>query len=267
MNGTLQALAVYPLKSAAGIRPASWPVEQTGLRDDRRWMLVRPDGQFVTARLLPQLLSLRLEWQQSGWQLLLPDGYRAPLEPDGETTLPVRIWNDRLPLPRVNPELSVRLSRWLEKPVHLVCLPERIVRPVNPRYARPGDRVSLADGFPLLLTRTASLQALNAWLPRPVAMARFRPNLVVDDPGPAWAEEGWKKIRIGEVTFRLAKPCTRCVMVNTDPDKAARDPTLPVLQTLRQHHANAEGEALFGMNLIPETPGMLRVGDTVEILQ
>ena len=37
-------------------------------------------------------------------------------------------------------------------------------RPVAGRYAEPDDRVSFADGYPLLLANAASLDALNEWL-------------------------------------------------------------------------------------------------------
>ncbi len=265
MTARLQQLRLYPLKSAGAVEPEAWEVTPRGLRDDRRWMLARPDGQFLTARLLPQLLALRPEQRQGRWWLRLPDGHAEVLECEGEP-VPVRIWNDRLELPRVNPALSERLTAWLGQPVVLVCMPEERTRPVNPRYARAGDQVSLADGFPLLLTRQASLAALNRYLPRPVDMARFRANVVLEDDHPAWAEQGWQRIRIGEVVFRLAKPCTRCVMVNTDPARAARDPERPVLKTLKRINANAEGEALFGMNLIPENTGLLRLGDPVDVL-
>ncbi len=266
MHARLQQLRLYPLKSAAAVPVTQWPLSRRGLVDDRRWMLVQPDGQFLTARLLPQLLALRPQAEDEHWWLRLPDGHREILQSDGKPTLPVRIWNDRLNLPQVNPALSARLSEWLGRPCRLVCLPDHLQRPVKPKYAQAGDEVSLADGFPLLLTRTASLEALNQQLPRPVSMDRFRANVVLEDDGPAWQEESWRKIRIGEVVFRLAKPCTRCVMVNTDPERAARDPDLPVLQTLKTLHANEQGEALFGMNLIPENTGTLHVGDPVEIL-
>ncbi len=266
MHARLRQLRLYPLKSAAAVAVQQWPVSRRGLVDDRRWMVVKPDGQFLTARLLPQLLALRLQGQAGHWSLHLPDGYSEVLQEHGAETMPVRIWNDNLRLPQVNPELAERLSRWLGTPCRLVCLPDQLQRPVKPQYARAGDEVSLADGFPLLLTRAASLEALNQQLPRPVSMDRFRANVVLEDDGPAWQEESWRKIRIGEVVFRLAKPCTRCVMVNTDPERATRDPDLPVLQTLKQFHANEKGEALFGMNLIPENTGRLQVGDPVEIL-
>ncbi len=266
MNARLRQLRLYPLKSAAAVGVRQWPVSRRGLVDDRRWMLAKPDGQFLTARLLPQLLALRLQGEAGHWALRLPDGHSEILQDHGTESLRVRIWNDTLTLPQVNPELAERLSRWLGTPCRLVCLPDHLQRPVKPKYARDGDEVSLADGFPLLLTRTASLAALNQQLPRPVSMDRFRANVVLEDDGPPWQEESWHIIRIGEVVFRLAKPCTRCVMVNTDPEQAARDPELPVLQTLKQYHANEKGEALFGMNLIPENTGHLRVGDPVEIL-
>ena len=94
--------------------------------------------------------------------------------------------------------------------------------PVDPEYALPGETVSFADGFPLLITTLASLDALNSLIAQgttpqegPLPMNRFRPNVVVAGTT-AWAEDGWPRIAIGEVSFRVAKPCGRCVVTTTD---------------------------------------------------
>src|ERR1700729_2629564 len=92
-------------------------------------------------------------------------------------------------------------------------------RAVDPRFSREGDVVSFADGYPLLLTNTGSLDQLGEWPPasgdQPVPMTRFQPNVVVTGCEP-WAEDRWRRIRIGSVPFRVAKPCGRCVVTTTD---------------------------------------------------
>ena len=113
------------------------------------------------------------------------------------------------------------------RPVRLVYLDDPTRRAVDPQYGRDGDVVSFADGYPLLLTSTASLGELGRWLTedgaRPVPMTRFRPNAVVTG-APPWAEDHWRRIRIGAVEFRVVKPCGRCVVTTTDqsPAKSAR---------------------------------------------
>jgi hypothetical protein len=47
------------------------------------------------------------------------------------------------------------------EPVRLVYLDDPSQRRPNPAFSRVGDRVSLADGYPLLLASTGSLDRLN----------------------------------------------------------------------------------------------------------
>jgi uncharacterized protein YcbX len=93
-------------------------------------------------------------------------------------------------------------------------------------------------------------------------MRRFRPNLVVDG-GPPFAEETWTRIRIGAVPFRLAEHCDRCSITLIDPDTLAtgKEP----LRTLARHRRR-DGLAWFGVRMVPEAAGHLRVGDPVSLV-
>lgn len=142
-------------------------------------------------------------------------------------------------------------------------------RPVDPQYARPGETVAFADGYPLLATTTASLDALNSLIARdvhagegPLPMNRFRPNLVLAGTDP-WAEDGWSRLSVGEVGFRVAKPCGRCVVTTTDQATAARGKE--PLHTLGRHR-RIDGKLIFGQNLIPLGRGTIRVGDPVRVI-
>jgi uncharacterized protein YcbX len=124
--------------------------------------------------------------------------------------------------------------------------------------------VSLADAYPLLVASTSSLAEVSAWAGEPLSMTRFRPNLVVDGAEP-WAEDGWRRVRIGEAVFRSVKGCDRCVMTMVDPEtgRKGKEP----IRTLAQHR-RWDGHTWFGMNLIPDTPGVVvAVGDEVEVLE
>ncbi len=94
-------------------------------------------------------------------------------------------------------------------------------------------------------------------------MNRFRPNLVVSGSGP-WAEDGWRRLRIGEAVFRVAKPCARCAVTTIDQATGEPDGPEPLrtLATFRQR----DGKVLFGQNLLADRGGELRVGLAVEIL-
>jgi uncharacterized protein YcbX len=125
--------------------------------------------------------------------------------------------------------------------------------------------VSFADGYPLLLTSQASLDALNARLAAPVEMLRFRPNLVVEG-AEAWAEYRWTRLRIGGAAFRVVKPCDRCVVTTIDPRTGTQPEPDEPLRTLKQFPRDARGRVLFGQNLVPEICGAVRVGDGVEVV-
>jgi hypothetical protein len=80
-------------------------------------------------------------------------------------------------------------------------------------------QVSLADGYPLLLASTASLDRLNAALVAggadAIPMNRFRANVVVHTVEP-FAEDRWKRVRIGAAEFAVVKGCSRCKMPTID---------------------------------------------------
>jgi hypothetical protein len=187
----------------------------------------------------------------------------VPLRPDGIGTERVAIWTDWCDARRVDARADAWFSDLVGEPVRLVYLPPDSFRQIDPRYAKPGERVSFADGFPLLLTTDGSLDGLNARLDAPVPMDRFRPNVVVRGAAP-FEEDRWRRVRMSGVEMRVAKPCARCVMVTVDQATgvAAKEP-LKTLSTFRRH----DGRVLFGQNLIHEAAGELIVGDPVDVLE
>ena len=140
-------------------------------------------------------------------------------------------------------------------------MPDDSERAVDAKYGAPGDVVSFADGYPVLVANQGSLDDLNGRLETPASMRQFRPNLVVEGAG-AWAEDAWTRVHAGDVTLRVVKPCDRCTVVTIDPDSdvpVARREPLATLAKLRAR----ENKVYFGQNAVPETFGRLRVGDEV----
>lgn len=191
-------------------------------------------------------------------------------EPAGGELLAAPVWRDPVPARAAGAGADEWLTAALGREVRLLWLDDPTRRRVDPEYAEPGDRVSFADGYPLLATNLASLDALNGWLAEsgspegPLPMTRFRPNVVVAG-APAWAEDGWlgRRLRIGAVTFRAAKPCGRCVVTTTDQETGERgnEP----LRTLARHRSVGQ-KLLFGVNLLPDAPlAAVSVGDAVEV--
>jgi uncharacterized protein len=199
---------------------------------------------------------------------------REPLTvavPGPAPTVTVEIWQDKVEAVPADAAAHAWFSDYLGVPVRLVHLDDPATRrPVDPEFARPGETVSFADGYPLLLTTLGSLDALNSLIAHgdhpeegPLPMSRFRPNVVVDGTE-GWAEDGWRRVAIGEVTFRVAKMCGRCVVTTTDQDTAqrGREP----LRTLARHRRFGD-KLVFGQNLVPESGGTVRIGDPVRVLE
>jgi len=268
VNAVVGGIARYPVKSCRGAAVSAACVEPWGLRGDRRWMITDPDGEFVTARTVHRLLLVEPTPVDDGLVLRAPGA--TPLhvpEPAGGLT-DVVVWRDTVAATPAGPEADAWLSAVIGRPLRLVHLDDPTRRPVDQDYGRPDDRVSFADGFPLLLTTEGSLAALNELIADgpnaaegPMSMVRFRPNVVIAGT-PAWAEDGWRSIRIGAARFRVVKPCGRCVLTTIDPETAAkgREP----LATLARHRRDGK-KVLFGVNLVPDTPGAtIRVGDPCE---
>jgi len=264
----------YPVKSCRGERLAATPVEPWGLAGDRRWMIVDAYGEVVTAREHPRLVLVTPLPEDGGIRLTGPDGPDLTVRvPGGEELIPVAVWQSKLLAAPAGAAADAWFSALTGEPVRLVYLDDPTRRRPNPDYSRDGDRVSFADGYPLLLTSGRSLAELNAAIaagPRaaegPLPMRRFRPNVVVAGAAP-WAEDGWRRLRIGEVTFRAVKGCDRCVLTTIDPDTAAtgKEPIATLARTRRW-----DGKVWFGMNLIPDGPQpgrSVRVGDPVEVLE
>jgi len=266
MSFTLSGIHVYPLKSAAGVElEAAW-VERRGFTHDRRWMVVNVEGSFLTQRDYPRLALIKVQISDGGGLILRAPGMPAltiSAPQEGEERCEVRVWEDQVSAVRISNRSDLWLSRFLETDCRLVFLPDDERRPLTLAYAHPGDHVSFADGFPFLLISEASLADLNARLNNPVAMNRFRPNLVVAGCEP-YAEDGWQRIRLDNVVFRVAKPCSRCRITTVDQETGltTKEP-LRTLQTYRKQ----EGEIWFGVNLVPENTGRVRVGDSVDVVE
>ncbi|WP_128429969.1 MOSC domain-containing protein [Streptomyces cyaneus] len=272
-HAQLQSIHVHPVKAFRGTAPREAVVEPWGLAGDRRWVLIDDGGKVVTQRQQPRLALAAAELLPGGGVRLSAPG-TDPLTvpvPRAVGTVPVEIFRDKVEAVLAEDDAAhAWCSAHLGADVRLAFMDDPGTRrPVDPEYALPGETVSFADGYPLLLTTTASLDALNSLIAQgdhaqegPLPMNRFRPNVVVSGTA-AWAEDDWSRIAIGEVTFRVPKQCGRCVVTTTDQATAerGREP----LHTLGRHR-RLGGKLVFGQNLVPLSRGTIRVGDPVTIL-
>ena len=267
------ALYIHPVKAMRAVPVDEAVVTPTGLRDDRRWMVVDERGDFLTQREEPALARISARVSSPSRNLELS----APGRPDMAIDAPapgaprrVRVWGDECEAISAGTEVAAWLSEVLGRRCELVYLPAGAERVVDPEYATDA-RVGFADGFPFLIATTASLADVNARLERAgrgpaIDMRRFRPNIVVEGSAP-FEEDAWRTIACGDVRFSLVKPCGRCVVITVDPDTAERGKE-PLATMARYRTRNRE--VYFGQNAVlapGSATGRLRVGDPVAVIE
>jgi len=263
---TLKTISIYPVKSLHGIDVKTARVERMGLEDDRRLMVVDPQGLFLTQReharmalIHPILTDTSLSLSAPGMQELT-----VPVLKQGRR-IQVEIWKSSGVESIDQGDLVAQwLSDFLKMPARLVCMADGYLRKVSADYAiQADDHVSFADAYPILIVSQESLDDLNSRMEQPIPINRFRPNLVVSGTTP-FGEDAWKRLRIGGVEMALVKPCARCNVPTIDQDSAesGKEPN-----TTLAKYRKFNGKVMFGVNVIPLTTGCLNAGDTVEILE
>jgi uncharacterized protein len=261
----LSQIFVYPIKSARGIEVSETQLDISGPLRDRRWMLVDQDGVFLSQRTLARIALIHPHFE--GADLFVTAPNMSPLrisEWSGEGEwISVKIWRDHLTLPHPSQAYSDWFSAFLGQPCRLVYLPDAVQRHVEAPHNQPEWRVSLADGYPLLLLTQASLDLLNEKLSKQVSVERFRPNLVISETA-AHDEDDWRRLQIGSVGIAIVKPCARCSTVLVDPSTAQLG--IEPLRTLARYRRRPRS-VMFAQNALILNSGQLRVGTPIEILE
>jgi hypothetical protein len=263
-EGTVTGLYYYPVKSLAGIRLEQAELAGRGIRHDRMWMLVSDSGKFITQRQEHSLALLRVTAEDDGFRISAPSGAETRLPracPPGPTKS-VRVWKDELTAIVGPPDATSFFSEYLGFPCSAVRMPEKADRTAG-KHAPDGTPVSFADAYPGLLTTSDSLADLNARTNVDLVMRRFRPSIVVSG-SPAYAEDGWSRIRLGDAEITCVKPCARCVLTTVDPDSGAagKEP----LRTLAGYR-RLGNDVYFGQNFVVSRAGAVSLGDPIAITE
>jgi uncharacterized protein len=262
---TISSLIYYPIKACRGFEVESAYVERMGLANDRRLMVVTPEGEFLTQRELPRLALVTPALHGDTVLLSAPnyDAIQVGIQKTG-APISVNIWKSKgVQAIDQGEEAAEWFSDWLGTDVRLVHFAEGYLRRVNERWAvNKDDHTGFADGYPILLASEEGLADLNSRLESSVPMNRFRPNIVVKGCEP-FAEDTWNRIKAGDVELAVVKPCARCVV--TTIDKETLEQSKEPLKTLGKYRKHELG-AIFGQNIIPLNEGCLRVGMSVEVL-
>ena len=265
----IASISIHPIKATAPIDLARSDVELSGLHHDRRWAVISPDGTRLNATRHPRLPLVTATPDASGGLTLSADGQDdlvVPLPVDG-AHVPVDV--SRLPtMVDAGTDAADWFTAHLGVPAGLVWQDDPARRPISPDHGGRGDEpLNLADTAPILLTTTSSLAQLNAWIAEDhggdaIGMRRFRPNLVVDGADLPFEEDDWRGIRIGDLDYRFAEHCDRCVVTTIEPSTLTRGKE--PIRTLARHR-RWDGSTWFGVRIVPLGRGTVEVGDAVTV--
>ncbi len=234
-----------------------------GLQYDREWMVVSPDGRFLTQREEPRLALVgtalvenHLELTAPGLPKLAVPLQRSAHGPSAEVT----VWRDRVLASDEGHAAASWFGGYLRRDVRLVRFDDTRVRPTDPAWSQGlAGTSAFADGYPVLVLSQASLDDLNSRLPSPLPVDRFRPSVLLDGCEP-YAEDAIRALEGEQVRLRLVKPCTRCIITTTDQATGVTQGEEP-LRTLKTYRwDDALRGVTFGQNAIVERPGLLEVG-------
>lgn len=264
----ITSLFIYPIKSLAGISLNDSFVESRGLKFDRRWMLVNQHNQFITQREHPRMAMLQPEITESSiivrHRKQNIDPITIALAAPNSSPEMVTIWDDTCPAKEVSKEANDWFSKVLEMDCRLMYMHDASIRQADQRYAiNEADKVSFADGYPVLMVSEESMNQLNQKMGLDYSIERFRPNVVFKGANPH-QEDTLRKVQIGEVELYGVKPCARCVLTTIDPQttEQGKEP----LKTLSKYR-KLNNKILFGENFIPANEGQIAVGDKLRILE
>ena len=273
MNARIAELNLFPVKGCRGIALQAATLSATGLQSDgvgdREWLVVDADGEFLSQREYPKMALIETRLTPTSLLLKAPGMLLldVPLASEGDV-VEVRVWNDQVSAVTQGEIADAWLGSYLGVPARLVRFDYEGRRLAAHRYTGSVDApFKFADAFPLLVTTTASLDAVNERLRRQgeaaVTMSRFRSNIVLDGP-PAFEEDYVKLLRVGPVAIRPVKPCARCSVPGVDPATGEHSPV--VTDVLAGMRATRDG-VMFGVNaIVVEGAGAtLRLGDAVEV--
>ena len=259
VTARIARLFVYPVKSCAGVEVREALLTETGLDLDRAWMVVDPQGEFVSQRELPRMALVRPQIKLNEVILRAPGMLALHLSMDTvEEAVRVRVWDDEVPAFDMGAVAAQWFTDFLGRPLRLVRFDPEHRRLSNTKWTQGAEALNqFSDGYPLLLASTASLELLNGKLAAKglpaVGIERFRPNIVLEGIE-AHDEDRVELLRIaadeGEVQLRPVKPCPRCPIPNIDPATAQSDPAVTdALQAYRRSEL-LDGAVAFGMNAI-----------------
>lgn len=267
---TISKLFIYPIKSLRGISLQSACVTDRGLQNDRRWMIVDENNQFLSLRTIPKMALLKVEMNDGGLKVIslehAGNDFQILFDQEESNMEIVTIWNATVEAKRVGKEADGWFSEMLGVNCKLVFMPDSSLRPVNTTsgFAPEGKFTSFADAYPFLMIGQSSMDDLNLRMQIPLTIERFRPNIVFSGGFP-YQEDVIEDFIIGQINFTGLENCRRCLVPNIDPEKGVLNSDKEPTKTLATYRMR-DNKIEFGRNVVHQGTGLIRVGDELQLI-
>lgn len=281
--GEISDVWCYPVKSCGPVVLDEVGCGQIGpqlghLRD-RVFVVVRQDGETVTARTYPKMVLISPKIEGDVMRLSAPGMKDISVNItklySSTKTIKVKVWLDTAECIDCGDELAQWFTKFIlgenvgfRLAFYPSSEPKPEVKDKNFLYdqADQKDSGALHDEASYLLMNQGSFDDLNTMIEQKVTPLQYRPNFVVKGPA-AWDEDTWKWIKIGETIFKNVQPCTRCIFTNINPVNGERNPDMEPLKTLKTFRKfdHMSPSPIFGIHLGVRKIGKVRKGDQVYV--
>ncbi|MEA3056872.1 MAG: uncharacterized protein QOD30_2304 [Actinomycetota bacterium] len=287
------AIHVHPVKSCHRVEVDDAVVGEHGLVGDREWQLIDPGGGFLTQRAHPVLARVHAETTATGVVLRCDGQADLAVDRPPKVDRAAHTYTGEVPVADAGDAAAAWFERLISAPCRLVAMTNGYERRFQiPAAAFPdpssgfaaaverasAPELSFADGAQVLVINAASHRDLADRAVEPFGMERWRANVIVDGAEP-WAEDTWRRIRIGDATLDVGLPWPRCAVPQVDQETGDRHREPALVLKARRWCTRAgelpellrpvlEGNALFGVTAAATPAGVrIAVGDDVEVLE
>jgi uncharacterized protein YcbX len=258
------------------------PGAYVGRFGDRHFLVVRGDAnKFVTARQEPKLLLIQPHVDSENLHLSADN--MKPLVIDlnkveeSKNVKRASVHDTDVVGLDCGDEAGAWLDEFLQKPGHhlIFSSPSVDKRSIQTgtnmfqawtAHVDSSDKMAYQDFSTYNILSEASVDDVRSKIgtsQSTVTAENFRANIVVSDV-PAFAEDSWVKIYIGDAEFSPVKLCSRCILTTINP-KTAKMSEEPLVSLRRYRKLVPEfGQSpCFGVNIILDKQGTIKVGDEV----
>lgn len=252
-------LSTSAIKGFGLVHPETLSITPAGAEGDRAFYLVEPDGSMAGVNYDGNLLDWWSRFDSSTNEMTIGQGSDVVAQgavmigsPISTTFFAGREQSGRL----VEGGWSALISEFAGRELRLV---------------RAGNGLGGKDVEPVSMAAATSVAAIGKeGNGRPLDTARFRMNITIAG-APPFEEETWigAQVRVGTTDLRIVSSVPRCAMVQRRAGDQGREiPVLRMMALSRGSQTSTGGRALLmGIYGRVETPGVVAVGDAVEVTE